>query len=210
MRGWIAGKQEKRLVWRDEFLAHCTGPMTQTLLEPLTIGRLSDDADASHRAARGFCLDVIKEVYGFDYRADWHADLDLLCAGGPDNQYAATNQGGFWLVTDDGGGLVATIGIKRLAWQPRLLANLAARYKDSSHVATLTRAYIRQDFRGQGLGARLTRICEAAARDMGYRTIYLHTNADADAAMRFWRGQGWAGFGQFGISAHFEKHLYHE
>ena len=45
---------------------------------------------------------------------------------------------------------------------------------------------------------------------MGYRTIYLHTNADADAAMRFWRGQGWAGFGQFGISAHFEKHLYHE
>ncbi len=181
--------------------------MTPILLEPLTITRLPDDATATHRDARGFCLDVIREVYGFDYRPDWHADLDSLCARAEENQYAARNQGGFWLVTNDGGALIATIGLKKLTWQPRLLADLATRYPDSRRIATLTRAYIHQDFRGQGLGARLTRICEAAAREMGYRTIYLHTNADADAAMRFWRGQGWSGFGQFGISAHFEKHL---
>ncbi len=39
-------------------------------------------------------LDARSQAMNIDYRADWHADLDLLCAGGTANQYAAANPGG--------------------------------------------------------------------------------------------------------------------
>lgn len=171
------------------------------------VQRLPDAPGAVHAEARAFCLAVIKEAYGFDYRADWHADLDSLCLPSLANHYAAENRGGFWAARDNTGALVATIGVKRLDWQPALSARLAPRYPRAGEIGAVSRAYVRADLRGQGLGARLTALCVEAARAMGYRTLYLHTNSDAEAAQRFWRSQGWLAFDTFGISTHFERHL---
>lgn len=189
----------------NQFLAPPIGGVVPGMT--LTLTRLTDDTTPLHTATRAFCLTVIEEVYGFAYRPDWHADLDSLLRVGGDNQYAAVNRGAFWVAHTEDGALAATIGIKHLDWQPALLAALASRYPDPASVATLTRAYVRQDLRGQGMGRWLTALCEDMATSLGYRTVYLHTNADAAAATRFWTREGWREFGNFGFSTHFEKHL---
>ena len=167
--------------------------------------RLPDRTDATHTEARSFCLSVIKEAYGFDYRPDWHADLDSLLQGEAANHYAAANRGAFWLVRGRDGQPVATVGIKRLDWQVELSARLAPRYPRLETVATVARAYVRADRRGQGFGGWLSDLCVAEAPRLGYRTLYLHTNDDAEAAMRFWRSRGWREFDRFGISTHFDR-----
>jgi len=169
--------------------------------------RLDRAGTAAQAEARAFCLRVIAEVYGFAYRADWHTDLDSLLRADAANHNAPSNLGAFWLLRDVTGVPAATIGLKRLSWQPALATTLADRYADLATVPTLTRAYVRADLRGRGLGAALAGLAEAAARDFGDRVIYLHTNADAPAAQRFWHVQGWREFARFGISAHFDKVL---
>lgn len=166
--------------------------------------RLADQPGRDHREARAFCLAVIKEVYGFDHRADWHADLDSLLRPSPESQFSTINRGAFWVLRDDTDAIIATAGIKRLDWQPHLVAALGARYPDPGAVATLVRAYVRADRRGRGIGARLNARCEEEARRLGYDRIYLHANTGS-AAARFWRGRGYGEFGRMEFSTHFDK-----
>jgi GNAT superfamily N-acetyltransferase len=173
----------------------------------LILSRLGDGPGPDHAAARAFCLSVIKEFYGFDYRPDWHVDLDSLTKPAPQSHFSAVNRGAFWTLTTPDGAIVATTGLGRLAWRPNVLEALPGRYPDVDKVATLMRCYVRKDLRGQGIGARLNALCEAEAHRLGYTTMYLHASADAPATIAFWTARGYAPIGAFGFSTHFDKSL---
>lgn len=173
----------------------------------LTLGRLSDTPGTAHTAARTFCLGVIKEFYGFDYRPDWHADLDSLEKPAGVNHFSAANRGAFWTLTDADGHIVATTGIKKLTWHANVLEALPGRYPHPEKVATLMRAYVRKDLRAGGIGRYLSALCEAEARRLGYETLYLHANSDTPATIAFWTARGFAPIGTFGVATHFDKPL---
>lgn len=174
----------------------------------LTLSRLGDEPGPDHAAARAFCLSVIKEFYGFDYRPDWHADLDSLTKPSAQSHFSAANRGAFWTLRTGDGAIAATVGVKRLAWHPNVLEALPGRYPDVEKVATLMRCYVRKEMRGQGIGARLNEVCEDEARRLGYGTMYLHASADAPATIAFWTARGYAQIGAFGFSTHFDKSLH--
>ena len=173
----------------------------------LILNRLGDVPGPEHSAARAFCLCVIKEFYGFDYRPDWHADLDSLQMPAAQSHFSSLNAGALWTLNEAGGAAIATAGIKRLTWHPNVLASLPGRYPRPEKVATLIRAYVRKDLRGRGIGRFLCSLCEEEARRLGYETIYLHANADAAPTIEFWKSRGYTPLGDFGDSTHFDKPL---
>ncbi len=173
----------------------------------LTLALLPDSPGESHVAARAFCLDVIKEFYGFDYRQDWHVDLDSLLLPAPQNHCSASNRGAFWTLSDADGALVATAGIRRLGWKPLLVSAFAERYPEPEAVSSLWRVYVRADQRGRGIGGWLNGLCEREAAALGFTDMYLHATSDAAATLGFWRASGYAEIGNFGESVHFSKSL---
>ncbi len=168
---------------------------------------LSDQPGVEHRQARQFCLDTILEFYGYAYRSDWHADLDSLLLPAAQNQYSSVHRGAFWTVLDAGGAIVATAGIRHLAWKPNVLAMFPDRYPQGEEVASLWRVYIRKDLRGQGLGRWLAQLAEAEAERLGYRTLYLHATSDAVATLSFWQASGYGFIGRCETSTHFDKRI---
>ena len=173
----------------------------------LTVARLGDVPGPEHTAARTFCLAVIKEFYGFDYRPDWHGDLDSLEKPAAASHFSTPNRGAFWTLRGPDGRLAATTAVKRLAWHPNVLEALPGRYPRPETVATLMRAYVRKDLRGAGIGRFLNVLCETEARRLGYATLYLHANSDTPATIAFWTARGYAPIGSFGVSTHFDKPL---
>lgn len=173
----------------------------------LELARLSDDPGSPHDAARAFCLDVIKEFYGFDYRPDWHADLDSLSRPAAENHYSSINRGAFWTLSGTDGSLLATAGIRHLGWKPLIVKAFDARYPDGESIASLWRVYVRKDERGRGLGRSLTALAEREAERLGFTHMYLHASSDAAATLGFWRSAGYAEIGEFGDSIHFDKRL---
>lgn len=173
----------------------------------LTLALLSNKPGPEHRAARQFCLDVIKEFYGFDYRQDWHADLDSLLLSAVENHYSAINRGAFWTLSEPGGDLVATAAIRHLGWKPNLVTAFAERYPNPKNVASLWRLYVRKDARGKRLGTWLNDLSEREAARLGYASMYLHATSDAAATIGFWTAKGYERIGEFGESIHFGKPL---
>lgn len=173
----------------------------------LTLARLSDSSGPEHAAARRFCLDVIKEYYGFDYRTDWHADLDSLLLDAEANQFSTHNRGGFWTLAAPDGALVATAAVSHLGWKPALAAAFAERYATPERIGMLGRVYVRSDQRGDGLGRWLNGLCEDQARLLGYDTMYLHASSHAAATIAFWKSRSYAPFSESMDSIHFDKPL---
>lgn len=173
----------------------------------LTLELLPDLTDGGHVEARAFCLAVIKEFYGFDYRTDWHADLDSLAAGAAASWYSAANRGAFWTLREADGAIVAAVGLYRLGLKPRLVEAFAERYPQPEQVAQLVRLYIRKDQRGRQIGRWFDAFVATEAAKRGYTTLYLHASADTAATLAFWRGRGYAQIAEFGESVHFDKSL---
>lgn len=173
----------------------------------LSLALLNDEPGPMHTAARQFCLDVIKEFYGFDYRPDWHADIDSLLLPAAGNHYSSLNRGAFWVLLDSQGNIRATAGIRHLGWKPAILAAFAHRYGDGRDVASLWRVYVRKEHRGQGLGNWLNALSEREAMRLGFARMYLHASSDAAATLGFWRARGYENIGEFGDSIHFDKLL---
>jgi GNAT superfamily N-acetyltransferase len=173
----------------------------------LTLERLPDLADARHTEARAFCLAVIKEFYGSDYRVDWHADLDSLAAGGAQSWYGTANRGAFWTLREAGGAIVAAVGLYRLGLKPRLVEAFAERYPKPDKVAQLVRLYVREDHRGRRIGRWFDDVVASQATGLGYETLYLHANAETAATLAFWRGRGYREIAAFGDSVHFDRTL---
>ena len=178
-----------------------------TALAALHPAFLGDEPGPAHAQARGFCLAVIKEVYGFDYRPDWHADLDALTGPASGNPYAAAQGGAFLVLRKSAGALAATAAVQALAFKPRVAARLAGRYPDPSRVAHLARVYVRRDLRGGGLGRRLAAMAERRAAALGYARIYLHAHSATAATIGFWRGRGYAEIGTAEDHTDFDKPL---
>ncbi len=173
----------------------------------LTLALLPDEPGEQHKAARRFCLDVIKEFYDSDYRADWHADLDSLTQGAAESWFSARNRGAFWTLSAPDGSLVAAAGLYCLSWKPHLVSAFAARYPRPEQVTQLVRVYVRKDHRGHRIGRWLNALAEAEAGRMGFATLYLHTNADTQATIAFWRGRGYAEIATAEATTHFDKSL---
>jgi L-amino acid N-acyltransferase YncA len=58
------------------------------------------------------------------------------------------------------------------------------------HRSTLTSVYVRKDFRGTGLASRLLHATTDYARSIGVRQIHLTVSDQSDAALRFYRREG--------------------
>lgn len=141
----------------------------------------------SSKQVRAFCLKIIKEVYGYDYRADWHADLDNLLI--KDNEYSQKQNGAFFVALDNKK-IVGTIGIKSLVSKPALLQKFP-HYGDGKKVGSMWRAYVDKDYRGKGIGRKLVELAEKFAKKTGYPKIYLHTSMSNPDALAFWQKQGY-------------------
>ena len=181
--------------------------MANEIPDGLSLTLLTDAPGPEHAAARQFCLDVIKEFYGFDYRPDWHADIDSLLLPAAENHYSAVNRGAFWVLLDSAGNIWATAGIRHLGWKPAIAAAFADRYGDGRDVSSLWRVYVLKEQRGQGLGSWLNALSEQEAARRGFARMYLHATSDALATLGFWRASGYETIGEFGDSIHFDKPL---
>lgn len=180
-----------------------TGPIP----EGVSLAQLPEEPSDDHAQARQFCLDTIKEFYGFDYRRDWHIDLDSLLLPPADNHYSRHHAGAFWTLRDRSDEIVGTIGIRHLAWKPNIVAMFPGRYARGEEIASLWRLYVRRDHRGRGLGRWLTALCEGEAKRLGYATMYLHASSDALATLAFWKAVGYAFVGDCETSTHFDKSI---
>jgi GNAT superfamily N-acetyltransferase len=168
---------------------------------------LPEEPARDYAEARQFCLDTIMEFYGFGYRHDWHADLDSLLLPWVENHYSRHHAGAFWTLRDTVGDVVATAGIRHLAWKPNIVAMFPQRYARGEEIASLWRVYVRKDRRGHGLGRWLTELCEKEAVRLGYGTLYLHASSDAPATLGFWQAVGYRFVGTCETSTHFDKQI---
>ena len=173
----------------------------------LRLTRPLEEASDRRVEARRFCLDVIKDFYGYDYRRDWHADLDGLVADDADCWFSATNRGAFWALRDDHDGIVATAALYTLDRKPALARAFADRYLNAAAIPQLARVYVAADRRGQGIGGWLADLAEAEAVRLGFHTLYLHASADTSATLAFWRNHGFVEFANADGTAHFDKSL---
>lgn len=158
-------------------------------------------------SARRFCLEMIKEVYGTDYRPDWHADLDSLAGEAEHSWFSPAERGAFWTVSRGDGGIVATAGIYRLDRKPSLVSCFSSRYPQPETVAQLVRVYVSSEYRGSGIGRWLTAQVEVEARRLDFATLYLHANNDTAKTIAFWQGRGFRAFDSAEGTTHFDKSL---
>lgn len=167
--------------------------MPQTYaIESLTATAKSEEA----QDARTFCLRIIRDFYGIDYNSDWHADLDSLTGPAKNGWYSPQNGGGFRIVRDDAGTIIATGGLYDLARKPATSARLSERY-GAQKICQIARVYLDPALRGKGLGSRIVSALEADARVLGYDIAYLHADAQTPATLAFWASRGYREFGRF-------------
>ncbi|EPQ31920.1 uncharacterized protein PFL1_00119 [Pseudozyma flocculosa PF-1] len=191
--------------------------------EPVTSADEADDVDDVDEAedpgeegrrhdvqhARDFCLRMVKQTYGADSAESARDDLDSLLD--PDgNQYSARHRGAFWVVRqsdDPTGPIVATVGLRSFIWEPQLYQSLGERYatKSIDKIGHLDRLYVDPIWRRRGIGRWLTSVVELKASKFGFSSIYLHAAATPSTAVAFWQAMGYAGFGDIGGQAHFDK-----
>ncbi|MEM9132321.1 MAG: GNAT family N-acetyltransferase [Actinomycetota bacterium] len=180
-------------------------PDPRTLLTECRIAPMS--ADDGPRL-RTFCLAMIKEAFGFDYRPDWHADLDAMCEG--EHDYDSDRRGAF-LVARRQGVIVGCGALKRLEARPELAARFGDRYAEPDRIGSIWRVYIDPDHRCHGLGAELSARLEALAAGLGYDRLYLHTSANARRSVAFWEGCGYEPFlaeeGPDEVTLHLDKNV---
>lgn len=144
--------------------------------------------------ARSFCLITIKEVYGIDYRREWHQDLDDMLR--EQNVYLPQNKGWFVIVRDETGRLVACAGLRSLATRPNLAERFSDRWPDPSNVGALWRSYVAPECRGQGLGTMMKERRLEKARELGYQHAYLHASSANPVAITFGHKFGFRKFSE--------------
>ncbi|MCZ7449794.1 GNAT family N-acetyltransferase [Agrobacterium rhizogenes] len=180
---------------------------------------LTDDAASEVKAeARTFCLRMINEFYGIGYTPAWHSDLDSLLKAPPENWFSNGERGGFLLVRDDGGRIIASGGLYGLEKKPSTRERLRDRYRDADTVCQIARVYLEPGARRKGLGSSVVAVLENKARELGYITSYLHADAETPDTLCFWRSQGYSEFGLFSYpstrgtdsSVDFEKSLHED
>jgi ribosomal protein S18 acetylase RimI-like enzyme len=96
---------------------------------------------------------------------------------------------GLWLVRVEGE-LAGCIGLRRLPAPEKLKP-------ENVQCAEIKRMYVRENFRGRGIAARLLQAAENFARDEGYAWIYLDTASEMVAAARLYERNGYQRCGRY-------------
>ncbi|MFE9837663.1 GNAT family N-acetyltransferase [Streptomyces sp. NPDC005551] len=137
--------------------------------------------------ARAVMLDTVYRDFGTGYVPRWHGDIiDLQGA------YVAPARHTLLVAVDQrDGAVVATAALDaRGPAHPPNPRWLVERYP-SGETAQLRRVYVRPGHRRRGLARRLVgELLGFAARDGGYRAVYLHTDPSVPGAEQFWRSLG--------------------
>jgi GNAT superfamily N-acetyltransferase len=155
--------------------------MTVDTQERITVREV---APADFGQAREHILRVVRDDLGYDYRREWHWDIDDMQGVYVDNPRQAL----FVAVEDDSSEIIGTTSVVNVG--PNVPPHplwIAERYS-GPHAAQLLRVYIARDHRRRGVARRLVQCArQFVAVDGGYTTIYLHTNASVPGAEAFWR-----------------------
>ena len=83
----------------------------------------------------------------------------------------------YFILVDDGGALAGGIGL--------------AEFELFENCAELQKLYLSDAVKGRGLGYRLIERVEDAARELGYRRIYLETHTNLRAALHIYEKSGY-------------------
>ncbi|MGL5831073.1 MAG: GNAT family N-acetyltransferase [Candidatus Altimarinota bacterium] len=137
--------------------------------------------------ARQFCLEQIKQEYGYDYVPQWHADLDSLLD--KVGMYSSVNKGVFLAALIENN-LVGTIGMRDLKYKP-LLWEEYSKAIGSKKIASIWRTYTAKEFRGLGIASYLLEKAEKEALKWDYECIYLHTSLNKADSVKFWSKRGY-------------------
>lgn len=151
--------------------SHATPRGSYTVREPRT-----DELAAT----RALMIEVIARDYGYDYRCQWHDDVDDLAGF-----YLAHPRQTLLVAVDDmSGQILGTAGVRVLrATAPPHPPEIVARY-DRERTAELTRVFVRTDARRRGIGRALVEAARRwVAEDGGYALIQFHSRT----AVEFWR-----------------------
>ena len=174
------------------------------LLQGITLCQLDKHTSPATLAlARAHCLSAIQDAYGYDYRPDWHWDLDSLLT--PEHSpYFCGRNGAFFILSGGDQAVIGTAGIRCLSSSPSILESYGARYPRPTEVAYLCRVYVDRQHRKQGLGDYLTKLCRQGARDRGYQAIYFHCDRRALRLRAYWESLGFTCFAEDDMSAHYD------
>jgi GNAT superfamily N-acetyltransferase len=173
----------------------------------LTLFQLTADTPRDMlEQVRTHCLAAIKDAYGYDYRQDWHWDLDSLLSPHQSPYFSAKN-GAFYALRAKDDGIIGTAAIRSLSTSPNIMERYGARYAEPDEVAYLCRVYVVWRHRKQGLGDFLVDLCRKDALSRGYRTMYFHCERDAKRLRVYWESQGFSCFAEDGMSAHYDGPL---
>jgi GNAT superfamily N-acetyltransferase len=153
---------------------------------------------------RDFCLATIREAFGYDYRPDWHADIDELRL--PVNGYHPDRGGAFLVVRQDGA-MIGCGGLRCLTTSQHLAARFAPRYGDPAAIGAIWRVYVDPHWRGAGIGSLLATRLGQEAGAIGYDRLYLHTSANTPRSVAFWERQGYEAFDYDGESVDSTVHM---
>lgn len=173
----------------------------------MTPFQLKTDTDpGTLEEVRAHCLRTIKDAYGYDYRPDWHWDLDSL-QNPPRCPYFAAQSGAFYALKGENGDIIGTAAIRGLVTSENILQLYGGRYSNPHEVAYLCRVYIDRRHRKRGLGDLLVDLCREAAASLGYRAMYFHCERRAHRLRAYWESHGFSCFAEDGMSAHYEGPL---
>jgi putative acetyltransferase len=129
-----------------------------------------------HAAVRDLVVDVNRELAPAAMRAAFEDYITRSLNEEIDRipEYYRERGGGFWVALD-GDTLVGTFGLERL----------------DSEVAELRRMYVHRERRRSGIARLMLRRAEEVCREEGCRRLTLSTSQLQEAALAFYRGNGY-------------------
>lgn len=167
--------------------------------------RLSDQASTSRDSTRCVCLEVIKELYGYEYGSDWYAEMDPLLVPSVQNHHAAVDRRAIWTLIDSANSNLSTVEPRALAWKPKFVADFSTRYSALTTVGSLWRLHIRREMRRQGFGKLSCRLAERESRLVGYKKMYLHAQTNTTGTISFWKIMSYGDFRDHGETTLFDR-----
>ena len=177
-QSWLVSKWECRGVSKMELLPRREWPILRRMTDAarkVEIWRARlEEADAA------FCL--VREYFemaGVVLREDPEKFIQEYFGEGR----------GLWLARVEGG-LAGCVGLRRLPTPKEV-------EPENVECAEIKRMYVRENFRGRGIAARLLEAVENFARDAGYAWIYLDTAGEMVAAARLYERNGYERCGRY-------------
>lgn len=139
--------------------------MYQCAIRPITASDDSKIAEIIRENLRAFSLDIPGTAY---------FDPELDCLSG--FYQAVPVKRAYWIAADESGNVLGGVGI--------------AEFPGFAHCAELQKLYLSDAAKGKGLGKRLMHTAEDFAIAAGYRSLYLETHTNLQAAVGLYKKFG--------------------